>query len=126
MVRDDERGQVMLAGAVLIAITLITVVVLLNGAVLAGGADGGTGDATEEAQKHRATVEADMTELANHSGGLNETNVNAYSAQYARLHAAGTPASIVVSRVSDTKVRFVYESPELSYNTEIEVEVDSP
>jgi len=125
-----DRGQLLATGAVVIAITLIAVVALYNGAVSSGGASSRTAtDAAASAEIHNKIIKEDMQELTGQIKKLSddvdadlEANVTDYSEQYAKVHAANAPALVTVTvntAPSNEMYIFIfgYDSPELSYSS---------
>lgn len=131
----DDRGQMLATGAVVVAITLIAVVTLFNGAVSSGGAGSRTAaDAAASAEVHNETVASDMQQLTDRfpeAGNATEFrgNVQSYNEQYNRIHATRTSAWISVrvigGNTANPRFRFSYESPELSYSNTFEVNKNS-
>lgn len=60
---SDDRGQVLLVGSVVLAVTLIAIVVLLNGVAYTEHVGGGEQDSYEDAKRVQQSVETDLTEM---------------------------------------------------------------
>jgi hypothetical protein len=103
---SQERGQVLLMGALLVAIALIGTIVFINGMLFTVSADTGSdGAGMSEATEIRQAINDDIRAMvrsisrdgpADFEAALLE-NVSTYSRHYANTTASGDPAYVNVS-----------------------------
>jgi hypothetical protein len=126
--RPKDRGQLLVSGAVVIAITLIAVVSLCSTAISSGNANSRAAtDAAETADMHRQIVEDDLAELAASGSGCSvpgSESIAAYVEQYNRIHGLSEPAVVDVvienpDEIKETTFTFTYDSPQIHYQTEL-------
>lgn len=105
---SDDRGQVLLVGSVVLAITLIAIVTLLNGVAYTEHVGGGDQDSYDEAKRVERSVVADLESMSASVGGGSasasqtelEYAADNYELAFGEITAANRPASLTVEFAS--------------------------
>lgn len=140
MVSGDGRGQLVLAGSVVLAVAVVGVAVLLNAAMYtdAVAADDRSGDAVSAAETYRRVVEADLQRLVDETAGGDgapavddlRANVTTYRDRMARSAARSASASMDVRLVDASPptytFAFAFDTPTLHYRTTISITAGDP
>lgn len=140
MVSGDGRGQLVLAGSVVLAVAVVGVAVLLNAAMYtdAVATDDRSRDAVASAETYRHVVEADLQRLVDETGGdegapavdVLRTNVTTYRDRVARSAARSASASLDVRLVDASPptytFAFSFDAPTLHYRTTVSITAGDP
>lgn len=134
------RGQLVLAGSVVVAVAVIGVAVLLNGAMYsdAVAGDDRPREAVRSAETYERVVAADLHRLVNTTGGADgppavpvlRRNVSIYQDRLAASAARSASASLDVRLVRADPPQytfvFVFDTPELHYRSDVTVAWGAP
>lgn len=128
--RGDDRGQLVLAGSVAIAVVVVAAVVLANGTLFvdATTGDAGAQSATAAAATYHRAATADLERLVDETAGPRtlEATVSAYGDHLALAAARSSSATVAISLVDGPPgpytFAFAFVSPDLTYRTTITIE----
>jgi len=129
-----DRGQLLLAGSVVLAVAVLGVAVLLNASMYAGAGMAGEhpAAATESAGQYESLVEADLHRLVNDTADEDalRANVTTYADRLARVAARSDGAVLDVRLVSTSPSAYAFEfsyvSPKLTYRTTLSIPRPDP
>jgi len=128
---NRDRGQLILVGAIALAVVIASVSVALNTTIESEirPADDAA-ETLEDATAYRSSVATTLVRLNESTATRTafETNVSAYEAVLANntLEGTGGTIDLTVEQYAPTVVRFEYQSPDVLYNTTISVSKVSP
>lgn len=129
-----DRGQLLLAGSVVIAVAVLGVAALLNASMYAGAGTSGTGStaAVESADRYESVVESDLRRLVNETATEEDlrANVTTYADRLARVASRSDGAVVDVRFVGASPSRYAFEftyvTPELTYRKTLSIPRPEP
>jgi hypothetical protein len=131
VMKDRNRGQLILVGAIALAVVIASLSVALNTTIESEIRPADDASATlEDAKAYRSSVATTLVRLNESTTTRTafETNVSAYETVLANATLGGTGGTIelTVEQYAPTVIRFEYQSPDVQYNSTISVSKVSP